>query len=123
MIYYAQINKENEYYEIKIAKNLHNLSKEIKAEWGLLNEFIYGNNIKQEMLQCGVSFPFIKNGGKIWLISAVEGYLEYNNTRWMSRDIWDELIYINQFNTVVATSNLLKKYNEEHKDKEVINNG
>ncbi len=112
MIYYMELDKDKEYLEIHEVKNIHNLSLIMKASWGDIKYFL--EEYECDILPCGKSIPFIKKGGKMWFISDSREYLQINNTRYMSKEVYDDLMFRNQFGPVYATSKIIamKKGNE-----------
>lgn len=122
MLYYVELDKEKEFLEIHEAKNIHNLSKDIKVSWGNLDYYLNGTDRPVQWLPCGSTMPFIKNNGKLYRISYYKQIIEKENYRYMSRKVYADLEFMNQFGTVKPTSNRgeVKKIKENDFDTEII---
>lgn len=105
MIYYIELDKDKEFLEVHEVKNLHNLSRELKISWGYLNYYL--NDYSCESLPYGLPMPYIKNNNKMFVISKYKEIIDNKNRSYVSKEIIDALMFMNQFKTVVATSKLI----------------
>jgi len=116
MLYYVELDETKEFLEIHEVKNIHNLSKQLKVAWGYLDYYLSDNYSDPN----GRSMPFIKKSIKkvgsinkkvlkIYLISHIKQWIEMKNTRFMSKNIMDELRTIATFGIIQPTVSLIRE--------------
>jgi len=118
MLYYLELDKNKEFLEVKEAPNIHNLSKALKIAWGDLNYYLNGNDHPVKWLPCGQIMPFIKRNGKMYRISYYDKIINMENYSFMSREVYKDIEFMNQYGTVKATSS--KQSVKEIKDEQKV---
>ena len=106
MLYYIKLDPESDTLEVNEVKNIHQLSKATKISWAEIDTFLNGTSEPVEWLgQCSIPFPYIKKSGDMYYFSYYKSIIEKRNYENMSRDVINELIYMNDFCDITATSN------------------
>ena len=108
MLYYVELEKEKELLEIKEASSIDELSRLLKTSWGNINEYLNGDSYPTVKLDAGVNIPFIQKKS-LYLISYYKEIIEDRNYRYMSLNVINELMFMDKFKTVPATSKLYNK--------------
>jgi len=119
MLYYMELDKDKEFLEIHEVKNLDHLSRELKIAWGDLNYYLNGDDHPVEILPCGVKMPFVMKSGKLYMISYYDKIINGLNYSYMSRKVYNDVDFMNEFRTIRPTSNKGKAKEVKEKSNKV----
>ena len=76
--------------------SIRKLTEELKINWRTIKAYL---DSPADILPCGVKMPLMKkyNDKEMYLISEVKGYLEMKNYSNMSKEVIDNLKYMDSF--------------------------
>ena len=106
MLYYVKLDESLDTLTIHEAKNIHQLNKAIKVSWTEIDSFLNGTGMPVEYIgNTGMPFPYIKKSGMMYYFSKYKEIIEKRNYSGMSKEVIDNLIKMNEYDPIVATSN------------------
>ena len=101
MLYYIELDRDRDFLDVHETKNIHTMCVELSINWNDVNAYLNGTDEEVKRLSCGVPMPFIKRKkGKIinmWLISYHREIIDMRNTRYISREVYNDIEFINSY--------------------------
>ena len=99
MLYYIELDKNKEFLEVHETKNIYTLCLELKVNWNDVNTYLNGTDEEVKRLRCGVPMPFVRRkNSKMWLISYHREIIDMRNSRYISREVYNDIEFINSYN-------------------------